>query len=64
MSPNIATWIVSALAVGGVILRPFRAPEAVWAVAGAAILVVFGLIRPGLVLAGSAKGERLCFSPV
>lgn len=56
MSPHIATWIVSALSVGGVMLRPFRAPEAVWAVAGAAILVVFGLITPSLALAGIAKG--------
>src|ERR1700739_3657931 len=56
MTLHIATWIVSAFAVGGVILRPFRAPEAVWAVAGAAILVVFGLITPDLALAGVAKG--------
>jgi arsenical pump membrane protein len=56
MSANIATWIVSAFAVGGVILRPFRAPEAVWAVAGAAMLVVFGLITPALALAGVARG--------
>jgi arsenical pump membrane protein len=56
MSANIATWIVSALAVGGVIVRPFRAPEAVWAVAGAAMLLVFGLITPGVALAGIARG--------
>jgi arsenical pump membrane protein len=56
MSSHIVTWIVAALAVGGVIVRPFRAPEAVWAVAGAAILVVFGLISPSLALSGIAKG--------
>ena len=56
MAPNIATWIVSAFAVGGVIVRPFEAPEALWAVSGAAILVVFGLITPALALAGIAKG--------
>jgi arsenical pump membrane protein len=56
MSAHIATWLVSALSVGGVMLRPFRTPEAVWAVAGAAILVVFGLITPGLALAGIERG--------
>jgi arsenical pump membrane protein len=56
MSPHIATWIVAALAVGGVILRPFGAPEAVWAVAGAALLVVFGVVTPALALAGVARG--------
>jgi arsenical pump membrane protein len=56
MSPNIATWMVAALAVGGVIARPFGAPEAVWAVAGAALLVVFGLMTPAAALAGVARG--------
>src|ERR1051326_2771275 len=57
MSAHIATWLVSALSVGGVMPRPFRTPEAVWAVAGAAILVVFGLITPGLALAGIERGS-------
>jgi arsenical pump membrane protein len=56
MPPHIATWIVAALAVGGVIVRPFEAPEAVWAVAGAALLVVFGLVTPAVALAGVARG--------
>lgn len=56
MSSHIATWIVAALAVGGVIVRPFGAPEAVWAVAGAALLVVFGLVTPAVALAGVERG--------
>ena len=35
-----ATWGIAAVATGGVILRPWKLPEAVWAVAGAALLVV------------------------
>ncbi len=41
---NVLTWLVAALAVAGVIARPFRLPEAVWAVGGAAILVLGGLL--------------------
>ena len=39
-----ATWGIAALATGGVIIRPWRLPEAVWAVLGAAALVAFGLL--------------------
>ncbi len=56
MSPHIFTWIVAALAVGGVILRPFEAPEALWAVAGAVLLVVFGVVTPAVALAGIERG--------
>jgi arsenical pump membrane protein len=38
------TWLVVAAATAGVIIRPWRLPEAVWAVAGAAILVLAGLL--------------------
>lgn len=41
---NIATWTVAAVATAGVILRPGRVPEAVWAVAGAILLVLSGLL--------------------
>jgi len=37
-------WIVALLATGGVLMRPFRAPEAVWACAGAVLLVGLRLI--------------------
>jgi arsenical pump membrane protein len=51
-----ATWIVSALAIAGVILRPFSWPEAIWAVLGAALLVVLRLIGPDVAWAGIVKG--------
>jgi arsenical pump membrane protein len=56
MSSDFAIWIIAALAVGGVIIRPFNSVEAVWAVGGAALLVVLRLITPAAALAGIAKG--------
>ena len=41
---NELTWGVAGLATLGVITRPFRWPEAVWAVAGALVLVLAGLL--------------------
>ena len=34
-----ATWAIAAFAAGGVIARPWKWPEAIWAVLGAATLV-------------------------
>ncbi len=42
--PNVAIWTIAALATACVILRPRRLPEAVWAVGGALLLVVTGLL--------------------
>jgi arsenical pump membrane protein len=39
-----ATWLVAALAIAGVIIRPLKLPEALWAVAAAAALSIAGLI--------------------
>lgn len=49
------TWAIAALAAGGVVLRPWRLPEAVWAVLGALILVASSLVpwRDALSAAGS-----------
>ena len=55
-TPNVMTWIISALATAGVILRPLNWPEAIWAVAGAALLVVLHLLAPMDALAGVEKG--------
>lgn len=49
-------WIVAGLSTAGVILRPFGWPEAIWAVAGAVVLVVSGLMAPGVALRGIAGG--------
>jgi arsenical pump membrane protein len=51
-----ATWIIAALATAGVILRPWRLPEAIWAVLGAAALVGFGLLPWTDALAGVRRG--------
>jgi len=50
------TWGIAALAVAGVILRPWRLPEAVWAVGGAAILVLAGLLPAADAWRGVLKG--------
>ena len=52
----IATWIIAGLATVGVILRPFRVPQWLWAVGGAALLVVCGLLPIKSALAGIGKG--------
>jgi arsenical pump membrane protein len=51
------SWAVVALGVGGVLLRPFGWPEAVWAVAAAAVLVAAGLLPAAAALRGVAQGE-------
>lgn len=47
---------IAALATAGVILRPFNLHEAIWALAGAVLLVALRLISPAQALAGVAKG--------
>jgi arsenical pump membrane protein len=45
MSPaHLATWLIAALVILGVILRPWKLPEALWAVLGAAVLLITQLI--------------------
>jgi arsenical pump membrane protein len=55
--PSTAIWIVAALATCGVILRPWRVPEFVWAMGAAVLLTVSGLIP--LHTALHAVGEGL-----
>jgi len=50
------TWAIAALATAGVILHPFSWPEFIWAVAGAVLLVVLGLLPASGALADVAKG--------
>lgn len=52
----VLTWSIVALATAGVIIRPLRWPEAVWAVAGAVALVVLGLLSWQDALAGVRNG--------
>ncbi len=53
---QITIWIISVISIGAVIIRPFHIPEAVWAVAGALVLLVFGLLTPLEELQGVGKG--------
>ena len=41
---NELSWALVALATAGVLVRPFKLPEAVWAVGGAVLLVALGLL--------------------
>ena len=58
MQPHIiaAIFAVAALAIAGVVVRPWRLPEAVWAGLGAVALVASGLLPWSGALAGILKG--------
>jgi len=51
-----ATWAIAALSTAGVIGRPWRWPEWIWAMVGACVLVGFGLMPIGLAAAAVGKG--------
>ena len=53
------TWSVVGVATAGVILRPFSWPEYLWAVAGAGLLVLLGLLSPADAGAGVGKGTNV-----
>ncbi|MDR3697261.1 arsenic transporter [Mucilaginibacter sp.] len=48
--------IISVLAIAGVVIRPFKLPEAVWAVAGALLLLLLQQISPAEALTGFSRG--------
>ena len=52
-----SVWSIAGLATAGVITRPFAWPEFVWAVAGAGLLLVLGLLSPAEAWSGVAKGS-------
>jgi arsenical pump membrane protein len=56
MTSETATWSIAALVTAAVIARPWSLPEAIWAVAGAILLVAFGLLPFTEALAGVVKG--------
>jgi arsenical pump membrane protein len=56
MPHSIIICLISVAAIAGVILRPFRLPEAIWAVAGALLLVILRTILPREAMSGVAKG--------
>ena len=51
-----ATWAICAAATAAVITRPFRWPEAIWAVLGAALLLLFGLLPVSAAIGAVGKG--------
>lgn len=53
---QISVWGVALAAATGVLVRPFGWPEAVWAVAGALVLLLAGLLPPDAALAAAGKG--------
>ncbi|MGI4856411.1 MAG: arsenic transporter [Janthinobacterium lividum] len=62
MSSVYLSWGIALAAAVGVITRPFKWPEAVWAVAGAALLVILGLMPFGAALQAVGKGRDVyCF---
>jgi arsenical pump membrane protein len=56
MNPIFLSWGIGLAATAGVILRPFRWPEAIWAVAGALLLVALGLLPANLAWQAVGKG--------
>jgi arsenical pump membrane protein len=55
-TPNLCIWLIAACATAGVLIRPFKWPEAVWAVLGAVLLLVFQLLSWGSGLRALGKG--------
>ncbi len=53
---GLLAWSIIIPAAAGVIIRPFRLPEAIWAVAGAVALVLLGLLPLTDALSGMRKG--------
>ena len=53
---NDTIWAIVALSTLGVIVRPWDLPEATWAVTGAVMLIVFGLLPWSDALKAVAKG--------
>lgn len=54
--PSSLIWAVAAVATGGVILRPWRVSEYVWAVGAAVLLTAFGLVPLPTALGAVAEG--------
>ncbi len=56
MTAALPIWAICAAATAGVIVRPFRWNEAIWAVSGAALLVILGFMPSASAIAAMAKG--------
>jgi arsenical pump membrane protein len=56
MSPDVMIWAAAALAILGIVVRPFNWTEAVWPVAAVVLLLLSGLITPDIARIGVGKG--------
>ena len=56
MTAHILIWIISALSIALMLVRPFRLPEAISVGAGAILLCALGLIPPKLAAHAAAEG--------
>lgn len=56
MPLNLIAWLITAVAVAGVILRPFGWKEFIWAAAGALLIVVIGVVPVDGALAAVWRG--------
>jgi arsenical pump membrane protein len=56
MNSSVYTFAIAAATATGVVVRPFRLPEAIWAVAGAVSILGLGVLKPGEVWTGVTKG--------
>lgn len=50
------TWGIAGAATAGVIIRPFSWPEFIWAILGAVLLLVLGLLSPAEAMSAVTKG--------
>ncbi len=57
MSATIYTCGIAGLSAAGVVIRPFRLPEATWAMAGAILLLSGGLVTANQFWLGILKGQ-------
>ncbi len=51
-----AVWLIALATAAGLLIRPLRLPEAIWAVAGAALTVLLGLVSLPAAAAAVGKG--------
>ena len=56
MSTENTLWIITGLTMAGIVLRPWRVPEAVWATLAVLALALFQLIDPASIVSGAARG--------
>ncbi len=59
MIRDIAIWAIALLVTAGVVIRPWRLPEAIWATIGAVALVGFTLLPLGDALSAIGRGTEV-----